>query len=86
MVDGEYRGMTPLTISEISPGTHLLNLTLPGFAEWSDAVEVKTPGITEVNATLTDVPLLGNSIIFCLYGAILCISLGLAAKSRKRGP
>jgi PEGA domain. len=86
MVDGECRGVTPLTLGEILPGRHRVNLTLPGFAEWSDEVEVKATGITEINATLTDVPLLGNSIIFGLYGAILCITLFFAGKSRKRSP
>ncbi len=86
MVDGECRGVTPLTISEILPGLHQVSLTLPGFADWSVAVEVKPSGITEVNVTLTDVPLLGNSIIFGLYGAILCVSVIIAGKSRKRGP
>ncbi len=85
MIDGECRGVTPLTLSEISSGVHRVNLTLPGFAEWSSDVEVKTSGITEINATLTDVPLLGNNLIFCLYGAIFCIVLVMAGKSRESG-
>ena len=44
IVDGKSVGRTPLSM-EMSPGSHEVRLSLPGFKSWTTTVDVK-PGIT----------------------------------------
>jgi hypothetical protein len=44
IVDGKPVGRTPLSM-EMSPGTHEVRLSLPGFKGWATTVDVK-PGVT----------------------------------------
>ena len=52
MVDGEYRGKTPLMISDLSPGTYMVNFSRFGFRELSTRVKVVPGKISEVTVTL----------------------------------
>jgi len=45
-LDGAYKGPTPATISDASPGSHTLKLEKNGYAEWLTSVHV-TSGVTE---------------------------------------
>jgi len=52
-LDGRYKGTTPTTISDASPGSHTLKLEKYGYAEWLTSVHV-TSGVTEsITAPLT---------------------------------
>ncbi len=52
-LDGRYKGTTPTTISDASPGSHTLKLEKYGYAEWLTSVHV-TSGVTEsITAHLT---------------------------------
>ncbi|MCK5109412.1 MAG: PEGA domain-containing protein, partial [Methanosarcinales archaeon] len=52
-LDGAYKGTTPATISDASPGSHTLKLEKYGYAEWLTPVHV-TSGVTEsITAHLT---------------------------------
>jgi hypothetical protein len=52
-LDGAYKGTTPTTISDASPGSHTLKLEKYGYAEWLTSVHV-TSGVTEsITAHLT---------------------------------
>jgi endonuclease/exonuclease/phosphatase family metal-dependent hydrolase len=55
-LDGSYKGKTPRTITEVSPGGHTIKLTLGGYYDWSTTVNAKTGEIFYVKATLTPVP------------------------------
>ena len=56
-LDGAYKGTTPSTISDASPGSHTLKLEKYGYAEWLTSVHV-TSGVTgsiTAHLTATDV-------------------------------
>lgn len=42
-VDGKETGLTPLTVKGLSPGPHVVNMTVDGYPTWTKRVEVK-PG------------------------------------------
>lgn len=52
VVNGEYRGKTPLTISGLSPGNYTVTFTRFGFTGLSAQVMVAGGKITQVTATL----------------------------------
>lgn len=52
VVDGEYRGKTPLTLSDLSPGTYMVNFSRFGFRELSTRIVVVPGKISEVTVTL----------------------------------
>ncbi|MDD1682407.1 MAG: PEGA domain-containing protein [Methanoregula sp.] len=52
MVNGEYRGKTPLTVSGLSPGNYAVTFSRFGFGELSVQVPVEQGRMSEVTATL----------------------------------
>jgi hypothetical protein len=52
MVNGEYRGKTPLKISGLSPGNYAVTFSRFGFREVATQVTVDPGTIAEVNVTL----------------------------------
>jgi hypothetical protein len=45
-LDGAYKGTTPATISDVTPGSHALKLEKYGYEEWLTSVQV-TSGVTK---------------------------------------
>jgi len=52
-IDNAYRGLTPLTINDIMPGSHAIILKMNGYLDWQSSVNVQAGGITEVSGTLS---------------------------------
>ena len=52
VVNNEYKGMTPLTVSNLSPGTYKVTLSHFRYAALSVPVIVRAGSVSEVNATL----------------------------------
>lgn len=52
VVNGEYRGKTPMTISDLAAGTYNVTFSRFGFVEVSTPVLVQPGKLSEVNATL----------------------------------
>ncbi|NYT06449.1 MAG: PEGA domain-containing protein, partial [Methanomicrobiales archaeon] len=52
-IDGVDRGVTPLTISGISEGTHSLSISKSGYEEHTEILTVVVGQTTEVNVSLT---------------------------------
>lgn len=52
VINNAYKGMTPLTISNLSPGTYNITLSHFRYAELSVPVIVRAGSVSEVNATL----------------------------------
>jgi hypothetical protein len=50
-LDGKYVGNAPSTIA-VGPGTHVVVLTMPGFAKWKRELTVTSGSDVEVSATL----------------------------------
>jgi hypothetical protein len=51
-LDGDYQGRTPLTIKEVSQGSHKITLKEDGYYEWEDSVHVDSGETSRVSATL----------------------------------
>ena len=56
VLDGLYRGTTPLTIDNLASGTHILELDHAGDYDWKSTVEVPAGGTKTVSATLNPMP------------------------------
>jgi len=52
-LDNTYKGIAPLTITDVSPGTHAIKATLTGYEDWSTNVEVTSGSTASVSASLT---------------------------------
>jgi hypothetical protein len=55
-LDGMYKGRTPITISNVAAGTHILQLDSPGSYDWKSTVEVPEGGTRTISATLNPMP------------------------------
>ena len=51
-VDNQFRGVAPVTIYNVAPGTHIINLQLSGYSDWSTSVNVPANQVVQVPATL----------------------------------
>ena len=52
ILDGQIVGKTPLTIPDVSAGSHDVRLELPGFNRWATTVEVPAGKPARVAASL----------------------------------
>jgi hypothetical protein len=69
-LDTLYKGKTPLTITGITPGTHLVELNAPGYYAWNTTISLSggssrtvsaqmislTPGVTTTVVTVPATP------------------------------
>jgi hypothetical protein len=54
-VDGRSIGVTPVTLDDLSPGSHRVVLQIPGFNLWATTAQVKAGSRTRVAASLEQV-------------------------------
>ncbi len=54
-VDNQLRGATPITIYNVATGTHIIDLKITGYSDWSSSVDVSANQMVPVSATLTPV-------------------------------
>ena len=52
-MDNKYKGKTPYTITAVSPGYHILKLTLADYLDWSKEVHVTAGETAEIHGTLS---------------------------------
>jgi len=52
VINGAYKGITPLTLEGIEPGTYTLTFSHFGYRKFSTPVKVESGKLTEVTATL----------------------------------
>lgn len=50
-VDNQFRGIAPVTIYNVATGTHIINMKLAGYDDWSTSVDVPANQIVQVFAT-----------------------------------
>jgi hypothetical protein len=55
-LDNVYRGMSPLTLDAVTPGTHSVLLRLDGYQDWQSQVSVTAGQTTQISATLLGTP------------------------------
>ena len=56
VLDGLYRGNTPLTLNNLAPTTHIVELDYPGYYDWKSTVDVAAGGTKTVSGTLNPMP------------------------------
>jgi hypothetical protein len=52
-VDNQFRGVAPVTIYNVASGTHVINMKLAGYADWSSSVNVPAGQMVPVAASFT---------------------------------
>jgi hypothetical protein len=52
-LDGDFRGTTPLTITNVAAGSHNLLLTMPGYLDARETVQVETGSTVQVSVTMS---------------------------------
>jgi hypothetical protein len=52
-LDNQFRGVAPVTIYNIPPGNHFVNMKLEGYAGWSGSTDVPEGQVVSVAASLT---------------------------------
>lgn len=55
-LDGSYQGLSPVTISGVVKGAHVVELNKAGYYEWSGQVNVYAGQVTTVSRTLSSIP------------------------------
>jgi hypothetical protein len=55
-LDNAYKGLTPITIPDVSPGTHTVELKVDGYSDWSTSVQVTSGSSQSVSALMTEGP------------------------------
>ncbi|MDP2797769.1 MAG: PEGA domain-containing protein, partial [Methanoregula sp.] len=56
VLDGLYRGNTPLTLNNLASGTHIVELDHAGYYDWKSTVDVPVGGTKTVSGTLNPIP------------------------------
>jgi hypothetical protein len=51
-LDNQYKGRTPLVITDVSPGSHFVELRLSGFESWTTTGSMEERGASAIQATL----------------------------------
>jgi hypothetical protein len=82
-VDDAVKGITPVTVTDVEPGTRKVTLTLEGYQEWSTSVTVSAGGISSVSATLNPVPTPTPASPLTVLAALGIVGLFLAVRLRK---
>jgi len=55
-LDDNYKGVSPLSIANVSTGNHSLRLTMTGYENWTSTEVVKANETSSVSATLSEIP------------------------------
>lgn len=54
-IDGKEVGLSPITVKELSVGTHVVNLTLAGYPSWEKKVEVRSGKMVPITRFLKSI-------------------------------
>lgn len=82
--DGAYKGVTPITISNVPIGAHTIVLKKFGYAEWSQSVNIQVDRTIEVNHSMELFIMTGFAPMgLLIVGLVILLVLGIVW-SRKR--
>jgi hypothetical protein len=87
-LNNQFRGVTPVTIYNVAQGTHIINLELPGYSDWSTSVDVPANEIVQVPATFipsgtTPVPTRAGLSPVAVIGALALGAVVMSSRFRK---
>ncbi|NYZ77896.1 PEGA domain-containing protein, partial [Candidatus Micrarchaeota archaeon] len=85
-LDNVYKGITPVTLSDVAPGTRAIALKLDGYADYSTTVSLKAGDAVSLSATLNALPKQsdGNNALFIAAAAIILAAVIFALKFLKK--
>ncbi len=88
-LDNIYKGITPLTLTDVPPGTYTMGMKLGGYNDWSTSVQTTAGNTESVSATLTSssappAPTQAKSTPATVLGAIVALVLSSFIALRKR--
>lgn len=86
-IDNAYRGITPVTITDIAPGQHTILLRHAGLPDWSIDVDVLSDTTISLSATLSPLPQLSptkSPLPVTVVGAALALLIIAAGIGRRR--
>ncbi|HUH79265.1 MAG TPA: PEGA domain-containing protein [Methanoregula sp.] len=55
-LDNQFRGVAPVTVYDVAPGDHIVNMKLAGYSDWSGSVTVQPGQVAQVTAQFTGSP------------------------------
>ncbi|MDD3656572.1 MAG: PEGA domain-containing protein [Atribacterota bacterium] len=59
-LDDNYEGLTPLNLTQISVGSHIIKLILPGYREWISEITVSSEQVSRISVDLESQPKYGS--------------------------
>jgi len=86
-----YKGLTPLTLTDVAPGTYTMEMKIDDYNDWSTSVQATAGNTESVSATLTSsssppTPTPAKSTPATVLGAVVALILsGVIALRRRRG-
>ena len=54
-IDGNKVGVTPAVVQDVSPGTHIVKISMDGYNIWSESIEINAKKNTELTAILQEI-------------------------------
>jgi len=85
-VDNVYKGITPLVVETLVPGSHVVLMKLGGYSDWQSTIQVSGGQVTDVSATLVPgaapTPKEAGSLPCALMGSFLAMA---ACAAYRRG-
>jgi hypothetical protein len=84
-LDNVFRGLSPMTLDSVSPGTHTVLIRLSGYQDWPSQIQVTAGQTTQIAATLlpvaTPTPSQTGTFPLVVIGAIAGV-IFIAARRR----
>lgn len=86
-----YKGLTPLTLTDIDPGTYTMEMKLDDYKDWSTSVQATAGNTESVSATLSSrsappAPTKAKSTPATVLGTVVALVLSsVIALRRRRG-
>jgi hypothetical protein len=85
-LDNQFRGVAPVTIYNVAPGSHIIIMKLPGYSDWSTSVDVtggqvaQVPAVFAPGSSSTPVP---TRVALSPFGIIGALAIGIVAVSSR---
>lgn len=76
-VDNAYRGITPVTLSDLTSGSHILLLKMDGYQDWSSTIDVSSGSALTLKGVLNSVSTVSPTQAGLPFTGIIGASLGL---------
>jgi hypothetical protein len=78
-LNNEFKGLSPLTINSLAPGTYTVMLQLSGYQDWQTDTQVTAGQTSQLSATLlpaaTPTPTASGSLPVAVFGALGLLAL-----------